>query len=85
LELIRRVGIPLATTSANRSGGMEPKSAKDVLNDLDGRIELLLDGGAAPGGVPSTVVDLTTNPPQILRQGAILKEDLEKVLNITLK
>ena len=50
---------PLATTSANLSGGPNPRNAQEVLAQLDGRIELVLDGGDAPGGVPSTVVDCT--------------------------
>lgn len=69
-ELMRAAG-PLATTSANISGEANTLKAQEVLEQLDGRIELLLDGGAVPGGIPSTVVDCTIDPPQILRQGAI--------------
>jgi L-threonylcarbamoyladenylate synthase len=70
LALLRRVG-PLATTSANLSGAANPLTAQDVLDQLGGRIELLLDGGPCPGGVPSTVVDCTQDPPAILREGAL--------------
>ncbi len=69
-ELLRRAG-PLATTSANISGGPNPRDALEVLAQLDGRIELVLDGGAAPVGVPSTVVDCTGPDLSILREGAI--------------
>jgi L-threonylcarbamoyladenylate synthase len=80
-RLLNAVG-PLATTSANLSGGPNPCNAQEVLAQLDGRIELVLDGGDAPGGVPSTVVDCTTPAPTILRQGAISAERLMQVLNI---
>ncbi len=71
---------PLATSSANLSGGPNPRNAQEVLAQLDGRIELVLDGGAAPGGVPSTVVDCTGDSISILRQGAIEPEQLWQVL-----
>jgi L-threonylcarbamoyladenylate synthase len=78
LELLRQVG-PLATTSANISGGPNPKDAAEVLAQLDGRLELLLDGGLAPGGIPSTVVDCTAKEFKILREGAIT---LAQILNV---
>lgn len=74
--LIRRLGDPLATTSANLSGRPSPITAADVLEQLDGRLPLVLDGGACAGGVPSTVVDLTGAEPRILRQGAITAAEL---------
>lgn len=80
LELLRRTG-PLATTSANLSGAANPLTAQDVYSQLDGRIDLILDGGATPGGVPSTVVDCTTPTPTILRQGPITL----KMINSALK
>jgi L-threonylcarbamoyladenylate synthase len=70
LTLLRTVG-PLATTSANLSGGVNASKPGDVLAQLGGRFHLLLDGGICPGGVPSTVVDCTQTPPSILREGAI--------------
>jgi L-threonylcarbamoyladenylate synthase len=73
--LMRQSG-PLATSSANISGDNNTLTAAQVLEQLDGRIELVLDGGAVPGGVPSTVVDCTQDPPRILRQGAISAEDI---------
>jgi len=71
---------PLATTSANLSGGPNPRNANEVLAQLEGRIELLLDGGDAPGGVPSTVVDCTGGEIKVLRQGAITAERLMKAI-----
>jgi L-threonylcarbamoyladenylate synthase len=71
---------PLAATSANLSGGANPKTAQDVLQQLDGRIDLVLDGGSCPGGVPSTVVDCTLVEPQVLRQGAITAQQLLNAL-----
>ena len=71
LALIAALGAPLAATSANLSGRPSPVTAGEVEAELGGRIELILDGGRCPGGVPSTVLDLTTDPPTILRAGAI--------------
>jgi L-threonylcarbamoyladenylate synthase len=74
-DLLRLMG-PLATTSANISGKENPTTAEEVFTQLDGRIELILDGGKTPGGVPSTVVDCTTPEPRILRTGAFTAETL---------
>lgn len=79
LDLLRRAG-PLAVTSANLSGRANPVSAQDVLAQLDGRIELVVDGGDAPGGVPSTVVDCTGEQARILRHGAIADEEIAKII-----
>jgi L-threonylcarbamoyladenylate synthase len=79
LALLRRTG-PLATTSANLSGAANPLTAQDVYHQLNGRIDLILDGGTTPGGVPSTVVDCTTPTPTILRQGPITLEMINSVL-----
>ncbi|MBE0699800.1 MAG: threonylcarbamoyl-AMP synthase [Anaerolineaceae bacterium] len=67
---------PLATSSANISGETNTLTAQQVMDQLGGRIELILDGGTVPGGVPSTVVDCTQDPPRVLRQGAISAEDI---------
>lgn len=80
LWVIAAAGAPLATTSANLSGGSDPITAGDVLRDLGGRIELILDGGACPGGVPSTVLDLTTTPPVIRREGPIDRNTLREAI-----
>ena len=65
---------PLATTSANLSGEKSPATAEEVMNQLAGRIELIIDGGRCKGGKPSTVVDTTSELIKILRQGGISKE-----------
>jgi release factor glutamine methyltransferase len=75
LALLRQMG-PLAVTSANRSGADNPLTAEDVLSQLDGRIDLILDGGAVGGGVPSTVVDCTASELTILRQGPISLQEI---------
>jgi len=67
---------PLAVTSANRSGHPTSRTAAQVLDGLDGRIELILDGGVTPGGKPSTVVDCTQSVPRILRPGPIREQDI---------
>jgi L-threonylcarbamoyladenylate synthase len=79
LGLLRAAG-PLAVTSANRSGRMSPRSAQDVREELEGRVELILDGGECPGGMPSTVVDCTGEKPVILREGPITLERIESIL-----
>lgn len=69
-DLMRLTG-PLAVTSANRSAGPNPRTAQEVLAQLAGRIDAIVDGGQTPGGVPSTVVDCTQATPAILREGAL--------------
>jgi len=77
--LLRLTG-PLAATSANRSGRPSPVTAGDVIAQLGGRIAAVLDGGACPGGVPSTVVDCVASPPRVLREGGISIAALRAVL-----
>lgn len=85
LALIEGTGAPLATTSANLSGRREPVTAREVCQQLEARIDLILDGGPSPGGIPSTVVDLTVSPPAVLRKGAIAVERLAELIpNLTL-
>jgi L-threonylcarbamoyladenylate synthase len=79
IALLRRVG-PLATTSANRSGAANASTPAEVLEQLGGRIDLLLDGGTCPGGIPSTVVDCTQDPPVVLRVGAVSEENIRAAL-----
>jgi L-threonylcarbamoyladenylate synthase len=80
LELLNKFG-PLATTSANLSGKNNPHNAGDVMNQLNGRVPLILDGGRCPGGVPSTVVDCSTDEVRILRPGAISHEAIDAVIS----
>lgn len=75
LALLRRSG-PLAVTSANLSGQANTTTAQETLQQLEGRIHLIIDGGRTPGGVPSTVVDCTGIEPAVLRQGPIKLEEL---------
>ena len=75
LALLRAAG-PLAVTSANRSGEPECRQAEEVERALGGQIELILDGGRTPGGVPSTVVDCTGEQPRLLRPGPIALEEV---------
>jgi len=73
--LLRFAG-PLAVTSANISGKESPSTAEEVFAQLGGRIELIIDGGKTPGGIPSTVVDCSTSQPTILRVGPISAEQI---------
>jgi L-threonylcarbamoyladenylate synthase len=66
-----RITGPLGVTSANISGRENTTTAIEVMNQLEGRVHLVIDGGQTPGGIPSTVVDCTTTEPKILRTGPI--------------
>ena len=72
--IIDAAGVPLAAPSANTSGKPSPTTARDVLDDMDGKIPAIVDGGSCSVGVESTVVDMTGDYPQILRPGAITEE-----------
>lgn len=76
LSLIKLAGVPLAAPSANASTKPSPTAAQHVKDDLDGRIELILDGGPCPVGVESTVVDGLCDPPVVLRPGGIGMDEL---------
>jgi len=80
LRLIGAAGGVLAATSANLSGRPDPVTAQEVLGYLEGRIDLILDGGRCPGGVPSTVVDLTRPSPRIVRAGALPSDQLQQAI-----
>ncbi len=80
-ELLKAAGLPIAAPSANRSGRPSPTTAAHVLEDMDGRIPLILDGGACQVGLESTVLDLTRGEPTILRPGGITREMAEEVLH----
>ncbi|MDD5737188.1 MAG: L-threonylcarbamoyladenylate synthase [Candidatus Omnitrophica bacterium] len=71
LKLIRAAGVPVVAPSANISGSKPPVSAKEVLRDLDGKIDVVIDGGRTKVGKESTVVDMSGRIPVILREGAI--------------
>ncbi len=80
LELLKLCGFPLTGTSANISGEPAAVSGAEAYAIFRGRVDAVLDGGACPGGVPSTVVDLTGNIAKIVRLGALSKEAIENAL-----
>jgi len=86
LDLARKVisaaATPLAVTSANWSGQPSPCTAAAVLDQLGGRIAAVVDGGDCPGGVPSTILDCTVDPPRVIRAGAVLIKDLRRFTDI---
>lgn len=82
LALIEELGSPIAAPSANLSGRPSPTSAEHVLRDLGGRIEGVLDAGETLYGVESTIIDLTTDPPTLLRPGALPLERIEEALGV---
>jgi L-threonylcarbamoyladenylate synthase len=79
LKLLNASG-PLAATSANLSGAPDSMSADEVVAALGDRIDLILDGGRAPGGRPSTVVDCTVSPPSLAREGPVSMDLILAVL-----
>jgi L-threonylcarbamoyladenylate synthase len=72
--LVSQLGLPVTAPSANPTGGDPPTTADGVLAYFRDVLDLVLDGGPTPGGVPSTVVDVTVDPPRVLRQGAVTLE-----------
>lgn len=80
LEIIRLSNTPIAAPSANTSGKPSPTSARHVIEDLMGRIDMIVDGGDTGIGLESTVLDLSTDIPMILRPGGVTKEDLSKTI-----
>ncbi len=80
LAVIRAADVPVAAPSANRSGRPSCTTAAHVLEDMDGRIEGIVDGGGCSVGVESTIVDLTVTPPRLLRPGGLPLERLQAVL-----
>lgn len=80
LALLREAGVPIAAPSANRSGRPSPTTADHVEEDLQGKISGIVDGGATGVGVESTVLDVTQDPPMILRPGGLTKEAIEQVI-----
>ncbi|MBD3182046.1 threonylcarbamoyl-AMP synthase [Candidatus Poribacteria bacterium] len=79
LELINACEGPIAASSANISEHPDAKSAHEVLDYMDGKVDLLIDGGDTPGSTPSTVVNISISPPAVLREGGL---DIEKLSDI---
>ena len=80
LALIKGLGKPIAGTSANLSGYPSPLTASEVRSQIGDEIDMIIDGGRCPGGVESTVVDLSGEKPVVRRRGAISIETLKKIL-----
>ncbi len=78
--LARATGTPIVATSANRSGGPAPATAQEVEAAMGEEVDLVLDGGPTRGGLASTVLDLTVDPPRVVRAGALPLAALEAVL-----
>lgn len=82
LAVMRAFGAPVVCTSANLTGRRAPMSAADVLEDLDGQIDLILDGGPTHDRIASTVLDVSVRPARLLREGKITRAALEAFLPI---
>ena len=78
--LAMRLGGPITATSANLSGASECNAASEVLANLGDRVDLVIDGGATPGGKGSTLLDITADPPVCLREGAITRLNIQETL-----
>ena len=81
LKLIEAAGSPLAAPSANISGERSARIASEVIDDLDGRIDMILDGGDCPIGISSTIADMSGGSCRILRVGSISEQEIQKVLS----
>ena len=82
IDIVKAVGIPIVGTSANLHGKPSPVTAQDVEAQIGDKLELIIDAGKTPGGVESTIIDMSTDRPRILRQGAVSRAALEKYLRI---
>lgn len=80
MELIRRAGVPVAAPSANRSGRPSTTTARHCVEDLTGRVDLIVDGGSCPIGLESTILDMSGDRPRLLRPGAITREMIAETL-----
>jgi L-threonylcarbamoyladenylate synthase len=80
LRLLAMLGLPVAAPSANRSNRLSPTTAEHVFRDLEGRIDLILDGGPTTGGIESTVVDVASRPARLLRPGLIDPGAIERII-----
>lgn len=85
LELIRKAGIPVAAPSANKSGKPSPTRAEHVIEDLGREIDVLIDGGQTRIGIESTVLDMSSEVPRILRPGMVGRDEIEDVIGINVK
>jgi L-threonylcarbamoyladenylate synthase len=79
-ELAVHLGAPVTATSANRSGSDGATSAAEVMSQLGSGVDLILDGGLCPGGLPSTIVDVRRVPPRLVRAGRVPFEEIQRAL-----
>ncbi len=80
LAIIEAAGVPIAAPSGNTSGRPSPTTAAHMIEDMDGKIDGIVDGGPCTVGVESTIIDLTVTPPRLLRPGGLPLESLRQVL-----
>ena len=78
-RLMAALGLPLTGTSANRSGQEPLTTAAAVARELGGEVDLILDAGPCPGGLPSTIVDVTVSPPRLVRAGALATSAIQEL------
>jgi L-threonylcarbamoyladenylate synthase len=84
LQLLRKIGSPITATSANISGKEDCRSGQELFATIGKQLDLVIDGGEAPGGKVSTIIDSTFFPPKLIREGALERAEIEAVLNISL-
>lgn len=84
-QVIAAFGKPVAAPSANRSGRISPTAAAHVMQELEGRCDLVVDGGACAVGLESTIIDCTGDAPALLRPGSVSREDIERVTGKALR
>ncbi|MGA3094604.1 MAG: L-threonylcarbamoyladenylate synthase [Dehalococcoidales bacterium] len=82
IEIVKGVGVPLVGTSANIHGRPSPTTAQDVESQIGDKVELIIDAGKTPGGIESTILDMSEDKPRILRQGAVARAQIEKFCRI---
>jgi L-threonylcarbamoyladenylate synthase len=83
MEISKRLGGPVTATSANLTGAPECSSAVEVISQLEGKLDGVIDGGHTPGGKGSTIVDVTVYPPKVLREGMIPSSLIQDTLATT--
>jgi len=84
-DIIRLLGEPITGTSANRSGSRAPVSAAETAFQLGDMVAMVIDGGRAPGGVESTVVDVSEGGPRLVREGAVSRDEIEEAVSQRLR
>ncbi|MCE5212750.1 MAG: threonylcarbamoyl-AMP synthase [Deltaproteobacteria bacterium] len=82
LKIVQKLKRPLTATSANQSGAPECSDASDVIVQIGDKIDAIVNGGQTEGGKASTLVDITCDPPVILREGVISKKTIEKCIDL---